>query len=78
MILEIHNLITVEPNLVILVPMISLRSVEYYYAVRSYVWCDVNFAYTCLSVLLRLAVRTRVTRRASWYLESQVLGKLCP
>jgi hypothetical protein len=48
--LEIHNLITVEPNLVILVPMISLSSVEYYYAVRSYVWCDVNFAYTCFSV----------------------------
>jgi hypothetical protein len=32
----------------------------------------------CLSVLLRLAVRTRVIRRASWYLESQVPGKLCP
>jgi hypothetical protein len=44
--LEIHNLITVEPNLVILVPMISLRSVEYYYTVNSIVWCDVNFAYT--------------------------------
>jgi hypothetical protein len=32
----------------------------------------------CLSVLLRLAVRSRVTGRASWYLESQVTGKLCP
>jgi hypothetical protein len=32
----------------------------------------------CLYVLLRLAVRIRVIRRASWYLESQVPGKLCP
>jgi hypothetical protein len=31
-----------------------------------------------LSVLLSLGVRTRVTLRASWYLESQVIGKLCP
>jgi hypothetical protein len=31
----------------------------------------------CLFVLLRLAVGTRVTWRASWYLESQVPGKLC-
>jgi hypothetical protein len=46
---------------VILVPTISLRCVDYYYTVYSYVWCDVNFAYTSLSVLLRLAVRSRVT-----------------
>jgi hypothetical protein len=59
--LEIHNLVTVTPNLVILIPTILLRSTEYYYAVYSYVWCDVNFAYTRLSVLLHLAVRTRVT-----------------
>jgi hypothetical protein len=31
---------------VILVSTSSLRSVEYYYAVCSYVWCDVNFAHT--------------------------------
>jgi hypothetical protein len=29
---EIHNLIIVTPNLVILVPTIPLRSVEYYHA----------------------------------------------
>jgi hypothetical protein len=29
-----------------LVPTISLRRVDYYYVVYSYVWCDVNFAYT--------------------------------
>jgi hypothetical protein len=60
MISEIHNSISVAPKLVVLVPTISLRRVDYYYVVYSYVWCDVNFAYTCLSVLLRLAVRTRV------------------
>jgi hypothetical protein len=26
--------------------MISLRRIEYSYAVYSYVWCDVNFVYT--------------------------------
>jgi hypothetical protein len=31
---------------VVLKPRISLRYVEHYYAVCSYVWCDVNFAYT--------------------------------
>jgi hypothetical protein len=33
---------------VILVSTSSLRSVEYYYAVCSFVWCDVNFAHTML------------------------------
>jgi hypothetical protein len=41
---KIRNLVTVTLNLEILVPTISLRSVEYYYAVYSYVWCDVNFS----------------------------------
>jgi hypothetical protein len=31
---------------VILEPTISLRLVEHFYAVCSYVWCDVNFVYT--------------------------------
>jgi hypothetical protein len=31
---------------VVLEPRIELRRVEHYYAVCSYVWCDVNFAYT--------------------------------
>jgi hypothetical protein len=26
--------------------MISLSVIDYYYAVYSYVWCDVNFVYT--------------------------------
>jgi hypothetical protein len=30
---------------VILEPTLSLRYVEHYYAVCSYVWCDVNVAY---------------------------------
>jgi hypothetical protein len=58
---------------VVLVSTISLRSVEYYYADYDYVWCNVNFAYTCLYVLLRLAVRTRVTKEqvGTWNLKSQ-------
>jgi hypothetical protein len=31
---------------VILEPRILLRCVNHYYAVYSYVWCDVNFDYT--------------------------------
>jgi|SRR5688572_26927760 hypothetical protein len=43
---ENHNSLTVTPNLVVLEPRFTLRRVEYYYTVCSYVWCDVNFAYT--------------------------------
>jgi hypothetical protein len=42
-----HNLINVDSNLVILVPTISLQSVEYYHTFYSFVWCDVNFAIPC-------------------------------
>jgi hypothetical protein len=31
---------------VVLEPRFSLRCVDHHYAVCSYVWCDVNFAYT--------------------------------
>jgi hypothetical protein len=44
--LENHNFITVTPNLVVLEPTISLRCVEHYYTVCSYIWCNVNVAYT--------------------------------
>jgi hypothetical protein len=44
--LENHNFIAVTLNLVVLGPRISIRRVEHYYAVCSYVWCDINFAYT--------------------------------
>jgi hypothetical protein len=46
--LENHNFITVTLNLVVLELTISLWYVEHYYAVCSYVCCDVNFAYTML------------------------------
>jgi hypothetical protein len=39
---------------VILEPTISLQCVEYYYAVCSHVWCNVNFPIPCLFVLLRV------------------------
>jgi hypothetical protein len=63
---------------VILVSTILLHSVDYYYVVYSYVWCDVNFAYIMLVCIATTSVRLRVTGRSSWYLESQVPGKLCP
>jgi hypothetical protein len=55
-----HNSLTVTPILVILEPTISLRRVDYYYVVFSYVWYDVNFVYTmfvCIST-----TRSEVTR----------------
>ena len=35
----------VTPILVVLEPTISLRRIDHYYVVCSYVWCDVNFTY---------------------------------
>jgi hypothetical protein len=52
-----HNFLTVAPNLVILVPTILSRHVEYYYAVYFYVWCDVNFAYTLFICIATTSAR---------------------
>jgi hypothetical protein len=42
-------------NLVILVPTISFRCVDYCYVFYIYVWCDVNFPFVpCLFVLWRV------------------------
>jgi hypothetical protein len=41
-----HNLLTVTTNLVIFEPRIYIRCGDHYCALCSYVWCDVNFAYT--------------------------------
>jgi hypothetical protein len=60
--LENHNSLTVTPNLVVLEPRISLRCVEYYYAVCAYVWCNFIFSYTMFFVLLRIAVRSRESK----------------
>jgi hypothetical protein len=43
---ENRNSITVTPNLVILEPSILLQRVEYYYAICSHVWHNINFFYT--------------------------------
>jgi hypothetical protein len=43
------------------VPRILFQYVDYYCVFYLYVWCNVNFVYTMfISVLIRLAVRTRV------------------
>jgi hypothetical protein len=49
------------PILVILKPMISLQHVDYYYAICSYVWCNVNFAYTLFVCIATTSARLRVT-----------------
>jgi hypothetical protein len=69
---EIHNLITVAPNLVVLVSTISLRSVDYYYAVYSYVCCNVNSAYTMFVCIATTSARLRVTEEqvGTWNLKS--------
>jgi hypothetical protein len=69
---------TVTLILVVLEPTISLRCIEYYYSVCVYVWCVVNFSYTMYVYIATVRARLRVIWRASWYLESQVPGKLCP
>jgi hypothetical protein len=42
---------TTTSILVVLDPPITLRRVDHYYSVCTYVWCDVNFIYT-LSVCI--------------------------
>jgi hypothetical protein len=53
---------TVTPILVVLELAISLRRVDYYYSVCTYVWCDVNFVYTmsvCIATMSSAVTRIR-------------------
>jgi hypothetical protein len=77
----IHNLITVAPNLVLLLPTILLRSVEYYHVLCSIVWCDVNFAILCMFVLMRVdeqATEDLGVLQVGTTEQELVQGKLCP
>jgi hypothetical protein len=67
------NFITVTPILVVLEPTISLRRVDYYYIVCSYVWCDVNFAYTMFVCISTTTVRSWESENhpSTWNLKSQ-------
>jgi hypothetical protein len=70
---ENHNSLTVTPNLVILEPRISLRCVEHYYAICTYVWCDVNFAYTMFVCITTISGEVTIhlkTKLVHWNLES--------
>jgi hypothetical protein len=49
---ENHNLLSVTPNLVMLEPTILLQCIEYYYALCSTLWCDVNFSYTMFACIV--------------------------
>jgi hypothetical protein len=66
---------------VILVPTISLHSVEYYHTFCSFVWCDVTFAIPCLFVLLRVdeqATEDPGVQQVESAERELVEGKLCP
>jgi hypothetical protein len=58
---ENHLSSTITQNLAILEPTISLRRVDYYYAVCSYVWFNVNFAYTMFVCIATTSEKSRVT-----------------
>jgi hypothetical protein len=76
-----HHLIHVDPNLVILVPTNSLRSVGYYHTLCFVVWCDVNFAIPCLFGLLRVDEPSTEDPRVQQVETTEqelVEGKLCP
>jgi hypothetical protein len=70
----------VTPNLVILVPTILLRGVEYYHASCSIVWCDVSFAIICMFVLMRVdeqATEDPGVQQVETVEQELVEGKLC-
>jgi hypothetical protein len=64
--------------LVVLDPMISYQSVDYYYAVCSYVWCDVNFVYTMSVCIATTSSEVTSHLRIILVPGYQVLGKLSP
>jgi hypothetical protein len=75
--LENHILKSVTLNLVILVPMILFRCVDYYYVFCILVWCDVNFSLVPgLFVLWR--VEEHVAEDTGVQQVEVIEGKLCP
>jgi hypothetical protein len=56
---------------VVLEPRVSLRCVEHYYAVCSYVWCEANFAYIML-----VCIATSSSEVASYLKSKLVPGNL--
>jgi hypothetical protein len=53
-----HNSLIMTPILVVLDSTISLRRIDHYYVVFSYVWCDVNFAYTMFVCVVTTSARS--------------------
>jgi hypothetical protein len=61
--------------------MISLHSVEYYHALCSIVWCDVNFSILCMFVLMQVdeqATEDPGVQQEEIAEQELVEGKLCP
>jgi hypothetical protein len=80
--LEIHNLKSITPKLMIHVPRILFELVDYYYVFCLHVWCDVNFLYIlCLFVLWRVEepVAEDLEVQQIEVAEQELIeGRLCP
>jgi hypothetical protein len=66
---------------VIFVPTISLQCVEYYHALCSVVWCDVNFCYpvlVCIVAIDEQATEDLGVQQVETVEQELVEGKLCP
>jgi hypothetical protein len=63
---------------VVLEPRISLRYVEHYYAFCSYVWCDVDFAYTMFVCIATSSDEVTSHLKLSWYLGILSLRQVVP
>jgi hypothetical protein len=66
---------------VILEATISLRCVEYDHVFYTNVWCDLNFSYTMLFVLLRVdeqVIEDPGVQKVEIAEQEPVEGKLCP
>jgi hypothetical protein len=62
------------PILVVLDSTVSLRHVDHYYSVCTYVWCDVNFVYTmfvCIATTSSEVTSHRKNHPGNWNLKCQ-------
>jgi hypothetical protein len=79
---ENHDLKSVTPNLMILVPTILFRCVDYYYVFCIHVWCDVNLSLVpCLFVSWRIdgpVVEDLGVQQVEVAEQELIEGKLCP
>jgi hypothetical protein len=80
--LEIRNLKSINPKLMIPVPMILFYYLYYKYVFCIHVWCDVNFPFVlCLFVLWRVeepVAEDPGVQQVEVAEQELIEGKLCP